>query len=528
MYVSLAPGTLIKVCNYVPFDNTYSHVRLFTNEGERLNYFENKMLKGYYNTTWQRVNDKIRLEANFEDVSQANYLFFKNTRTGKYWFCFVTRVEFVNQNVTEIYFEVDVFQTWFEPIQLRPSFIERQHTNDDTIGANLIPEGLETGDYVFNTGIFSTPYNDLVELNPCIMVAVSEVLSNTSIVSSYVIDHTFTGLTYYYADMYYAEMVKDLVESYAQAGKADAIVSMFMFPREFLGMGKGTPDSYGWLSAAYDKTSVLTGGTVTNYTAPLNGYTPKNNKLYTYPYRAIELYGSGGGAHEYRYEFFNNYTDMFSVFTTFGGASPIIAVPNNYKNLTINLEEPTQMNPYPNCSWVNDNYKNWYAQNILGMTFSTASAGVNSLVGGVGNLVTGNIGGAISSVTGGLEKVLGNIVSMEQHSIVPDTAKGSIAATNSYFANGQFYFYLFPKCIKAEFARSIDNFFSMYGYKTNKVDVPNVTGRQSWNYVKLSEANLYASMPNEAYVKIKQCFETGLTFWHTDDIKNYTLDNSIV
>lgn len=528
LYLDIKPQTRITLCRGVAFDNTYSHVRFFETQQEKLNYFNSHMATVMINATWQRVHDKIAIKANYEEIQDCNYLYFNNVdQAGKFWFCFITSIEFVNQEVCNVFFEVDVFQTWFDINTIRPSFIERQHTNDDTIGANLIPEGLETGEYVYNTGVFSEPYNDLVKLTPCIMLAVSEVIGSSSAIP-YVVDHTFTGLSYFYADMSYAGNVKELVESYAQAGKADAIVSIFMFPREFLLGDSGTPESYGWITEAYAKTSVLTGGNVTNITAPLNGYTPKNNKLYTYPYRAIELYGSGGGAHEYRYEFFNSYTNMFSVFTTFGGSAPIIAVPNNYKNLSINLEEPTQMNPYPTCSWVNDNYKNWYAQNMLGLNMSTAMAGINGVAGFVGGIATGNLGGAINSGMGAINTVLNNLVSREQHSIIPDTAKGNVASTASYFANGQFYFYLFPKCIKAEFAISIDNFFSMYGYKTNKTAIPNLRGRRSWNYIKLSEANIAGDMPNEAYLKIKQSLEAGVTFWHTNDIKNYNLDNSII
>lgn len=528
LYLEVQPQTRIYLCKGIPFDNTYSHVRLFDDRINRLSYFNSKVSATMLNATYQRTHDKIRMRASFEEVADCNYLYFQNISDGKYWFCFITSIEFVNQNMCDVSFEVDVFQTWFNESFVKPSFIERQHTNDDTIGANLLPEGLETGEYVFNTGVFDSQYNDLVTLTPCIMVAVSELPEDAPVEPAFIVDHTFTGLSYYHADMSYAQYVKDLVESYAQAGKADAIVSIFMFPREFIVSSPSDPDSYGWLPASYNKTNVLKGGNVANLTAPLNGYTPKNNKLFTYPYRAIELYGSGGGAHEYRYEFFNSYTDMFSVFSTFGGSAPINAVPNNYKNLTINLEEVTSMNPYPTCSWVNDNYKNWYAQNILGLTLSTGMSAGGALLGAVGNIMTGNIGGAIGSVTGGLNTVLNNIVSVEQHSIIPDTAKGTVASSASYFANGQYYFYLFPKCIKAEFARSIDNFFSMYGYKTNMTAKPNITGRKSWNYVKLSEANLSGDMPHEAYLIIKSSLEKGVTFWHTNDMLNYTLDNSIV
>lgn len=44
--------------------------------------------------------------------------------------------------------------------------------------------------------------------------------------------------------------------------------------------------------------------------------------------------------------------------------------------------------------------------------------------------------------------------------------------------------------IKQEYARVIDNFFNMYGYKVNDVKIPNITGRLNWNYVKTVDINL--------------------------------------
>ena len=87
---------------------------------------------------------------------------------------------------------------------------------------------------------------------------------------------------------------------------------------------------------------------------------------------------------------------------------------------------------------------------------------------------------------------------------------------------------MFPMCIKAEFARVIDNFFSLYGYKVNIVDLPNFRGRKSWNYVKVVDANLSGYIPVDALRELKSMLERGTTFWHTDDMLNYNLDNSIL
>ena len=41
--------------------------------------------------------------------------------------------------------QLDVMQTWYFDYTMRKCFVVREHTNDDTIGNNLIEENLATG-----------------------------------------------------------------------------------------------------------------------------------------------------------------------------------------------------------------------------------------------------------------------------------------------------------------------------------------------------------------------------------------------
>ena len=75
-------------------------------------------------------------------------------------------MEYINENCTLIYFETDCFQTWQFNLNIKRSFVVREHTNNDTIGANIVPEGLETGEYVVTE---SHPFSYLNEqVNPSI------------------------------------------------------------------------------------------------------------------------------------------------------------------------------------------------------------------------------------------------------------------------------------------------------------------------------------------------------------------------
>lgn len=83
--------------------------------------------------------------------------------------------------------------------------------------------------------------------------------------------------------------------------------------------------------------------------------------------------------------------------------------------------------------------------------------------------------------------------------------------------------------IKAEFAKIIDDYFSIFGYKTNEVKVPNLTGRQNWNYVKTIDCNIIGNFPQDDLQEIKDMFNNGLTIWHnTSTFLDYSQNNNIV
>lgn len=71
--------------------------------------------------------------------------------------------------------------------------------------------------------------------------------------------------------------------------------------------------------------------------------------------------------------------------------------------------------------------------------------------------------------------------------------------------------------ITAEIAKSLDDFFDLYGYKVNKfVDVNSVINNRTYfNFIKSPAIMLTAwDGPIEAYFAILSAFEGGVTFWH--------------
>ena len=116
---------------------------------------------------------------------------------------------------------------------------------------------------------------------------------------------------------------------------------------------------------------------------------------------------------------------------------------------------------------------------------------------------------------------------MYRESRNPNQAMGT-TATNSKLQNDYCGWYYAQITVRPEFAEIIDDFFDMYGYQVDLVKTPNETGRTSWNYVKCSNACNRGNVPADQMAAINNIYNAGITFWHVDDIGNYSLSNAIV
>ena len=86
-------------------------------------------------------------------------------------------------------------------------------------------------------------------------------------------------------------------------------------------------------------------------------------------------------------------------------------------------------------------------------------------------------------------------------------------------------FYVLYKTIKQEYVEKLTNYFKMFGYKVNELEIPNTKSRKSWNYIKTIDANIIGNIPSRDLATIKGIFDRGVTIWHVDDIGNYDLNN---
>lgn len=528
---NVEPQGMIYLCK-TPLENDYKNQLTFTNSASQESYFNSTVLKTYSEYTYQRHDSAVKVGANIDDIINCNYMFYNNAGfTNKIYYCFITDMQYVNENCTLITFETDVFQTYQFDIEYKMCFTEREHVNDDTVGLHTVPENLELGDYVLNER--KEDYKPLTS-DYAICMGVTEIPDeSTPFNNNRVYNGIFGGL--YYLGFATSQDCQTAIKIYDSKNKSDAIVSLFMIPKSMSSYKDATNvtwtvEAIGSCNLKYLSPSEES-DTIGNINIKIptklgNNYTPKNKKLLTYPYFFFNLTNNSGITETFKYEDFtsedNNYNASFWVSASLTPGMSLKAIPLFYKNENINYNYGIMGGKLPICSYNTDVYLNWLRQNGLNSVFNVIG-GVISTAGGIGS---GNIG----STVGGLSSIYNAIHQVTLADMTPNQAKGNTNAGDVNFSDTSCgLFTIYKMSIKDEYAKIIDDYFTMFGYKVNKLKVPNITGRQNWNYVKTIDCNFDGDIPQSYLNIIKSMFNNGVTLWHNPNtMYNYNLSNNII
>lgn len=155
---TVAPNSTVYLLKGVPLDNTYENTIYFTSAAAQSAYFLNTQSQ-YYNyhpvllspqVSYQRINEGVlRVNLPADSIYNVNYMMFQNTTQNLKWFyAFVLNVEYVNEQACNVYYEIDVMQTWIIEANLLPSYVEREHVASDGFGEHLEIENVSPGEYI--------------------------------------------------------------------------------------------------------------------------------------------------------------------------------------------------------------------------------------------------------------------------------------------------------------------------------------------------------------------------------------------
>ena len=529
--MAVTPQTELRLlkCN-LNLDN--NNQLTFASKTAQYNYFNGLTHKTITDISYQRKDSYIRFPEHIDNLIEYNYVMYKNTNYSNKWFyAYVTRMEYENDSCTRVYIKTDVWQTWQFDLTFMKSFVEREHVNDDTIGKHTVPELLETGEYIIN----ATDYI-MYDTNVYPVIACSDVAAGLHYPDTSTYSRIFSGCKYFtFTDNADAAKFIEILDSDA---KGDAIIAVFMVPGTLwnkLNKNEHT-DTVNGITCHY-YTVYSTSGMIieqqktVSMQTTLNGYTPKNNKLKCYPYNYLEIDNNAGGTGIFHYEKFVNNSPSFQVAGAITPGCSIMCYPLNYNlkaddhiltsGMLYSYNDGITGCKYPIGSWSNDVYTNWITANGVNVATQVISGAVTAAAG----IATGNAAAA----GGGIFGITNAISSVYQHSLMPDQARGNTNSGDVTFAMLQSLFAIKKKSIKYEYAQIIDEYFSMYGYKVNRLKTPNITGRSNWNYVKLINPNIEGYIPQEDLSEIKDLFSNGITLWHTTShFLDYSQNNSII
>lgn len=129
-----------------------------------------------------------------------------------------------------------------------------------------------------------------------------------------------------------------------------------------------------------------------------------------------------------------------------------------------------------------------------------------------------------------IANTIGNTIgSFYSASLLPNVSQGGNNGDINFSSNTN-TFILYQMRPKTEYLQIIDDYFTRFGYKINRVETPNIVGRRNWNYVEIGQSECigYGTVPSSYMTEINNACRKGVTIWHNhSNLGNYNLDNSI-
>ena len=394
----VTPNSDLYILYDVPLDTTYEHSIYFSSPTAQYNYFHGKVRWTFSELTYQRVNrGYIRVEKNAEDLYNCNYLMFRNTAFGTKWFyAFITSIDYISNGVSQVNYVIDFIQTWLFEFSFNSCFIERTHTETDEIGEHYEPEPVAIGEYVLND--YQMLDSELSELG--IVTSTTEVDTNGEPEGN-LYEGIYSGskLRFFRNQPANPSQVVDAVNRFLKdyVGTPDNVTGMYMCPYKFIQttIGIGNYDEIDQSSECYHTYYSTSPVTVSD---TLDGYKPRNRKLYSYPYNFLHVDNGGSSELSLRYEFFESQVPMLELNGSFIQPVQAILYPKNYKGVTgvYDVDNAKVYNPesiiltdYPYCSWNFDSYKQWTTTQVPANAIRQTGKLANNFIGSAGSFLTG-------------------------------------------------------------------------------------------------------------------------------------------
>lgn len=454
------------------------------------------------NYSFIRTENRIKIQAPYEQIWTGNYCYIKNRDVLQFFF--VTDVRYIADGTTEIKVEEDVLTT-YKSKGFVPAYCERQHPQTDEKYANTVTEPITPSNYRKNgapmyldaspdqiIGIFTEHYTGGSFIPPTIDFDSSLHLGNALHFAYFNISKSgLEGLANYF-------------QNYVEAGKAGDLVDARY--------------SLGNISLSNPRRVTLPEPDGIQY------HQPKNKKLYNYPYTFVQFSNNNGSVLQLKPELLESRQFlMVSAHTTSGNQA--FAFPENYMGRVNNFDYGLMIDNYPHIELPADSLAEWYGK-----------ASREFKQGLIGKLASAGLSIALAPVTGGFSlagaamavgSVVTDMTTIATHSDdTPDTVKGQSGGDLISQVCSKFNFRLENMSLPKEQAEVVDDFFTRFGYAQSNTMPINVTNpRFHCHYVKTAPGEcVIQGIPQEKADIINAAFNNGITFWDSNEnYGNYNL-----
>lgn len=651
------PDTVVKILKGIELDRDLENTYRFASLSAQQNFFSAraKHMLGNEPMTGLRYirtgEDSIKVELKTAALYDCNYLMFQNTgykdKSGRsrWFYAFIDRVDYVNEETSEIFYTIDPMQTWLFDFKFADCMVEREHVRDDRIGKNVISEPVECGEYMqevsanivpptsfkYKGGIITTkpinmgtlPSNTITihitssasvsfsRPKPYAGVDVGGALNTTGTVGQYPTDLSW------YADFslvkneeatgkyhsnntvtapdvlnikYYSlqNLISWIANAQIDGMDAKDIYAVFIYPDYFSSEGDGGVfDEYG----AGSKEKIMTfdmSDTAGFKKTDGTFFTPRNNKLYTFPYTRLTVSSHYGNVAHYKFELFDNgFKPKFKLLSILTATPQAALIPAGYRAKIDSIDDMVTL-PYAiEIPVKGDAFKTYIAENkgniIASLANTVLSAAIPTMT--TSSTVAMSSGGevtqartirSLSTKTGrlrnslqdttravtapsrqesesstvsygggakysGLVSMVGDLVDKAH---LPNPVYGNMTTTDILATAKRNTISLYREGVSGDIAKTIDDFFTIFGYAVKEVKQPGMYNRHYWQYIKTCGCVLHNSDGYSDYVNIttgvnystgmsaadmetlEKIFDRGITLWNPNvQIGDYSPDN---
>ena len=122
-------GSIYLIANS-PLNSSYEHTIDFKSPSEQESYWGSLVKYRLNDYSYVRRDKRyIKCSKTFEELDGINYLMYRSREDSKWYYCFVVDREYINDECTAIYFDIDVLQTFMFDYSFKPTYISQGHVD---------------------------------------------------------------------------------------------------------------------------------------------------------------------------------------------------------------------------------------------------------------------------------------------------------------------------------------------------------------------------------------------------------------